>query len=133
VVDPEREVVRAPGAEDVGDERERPPLVRLWRYAEGHRRRVVWATIMSVLNTAADIAPPFLIGIAVDIVVVQEGSLIASVTGVIDPFQQLLVLAALTVVVWVIESATEYVADVLWRNLAQTIEHEARMDAYAHV
>jgi ATP-binding cassette, subfamily B, bacterial len=112
---------------------ERPPLLRLWRYADGHRRRAILATVMSVLNTAADIAPPFLIGIAVDIVVVREASLIATLTGVTDPFQQLLVLAALTVVVWVVESVTEYVADVLWRNLAQTIEHEARMDVYAHV
>ena len=34
---------------------------------------------------------------------------------------------------WLIESASEFVANVLWRNLAQTIEHEARMDAYRHV
>jgi ATP-binding cassette, subfamily B, bacterial len=124
----------APGTTpDPDPAHERPPLVRLWRYAHGHRRRALLATAMSILNTAADIAPPFLIGIAVDIVVVREGSLIASLTGVSDPFQQLLVLAGLTVVVWVVESVTEYVADVLWRNLAQTIEHEARMDVYAHV
>ena len=36
-------------------------------------------------------------------------------------------------VVWLGESSTEYVAQILWRNLAQTIEHEARMDAYNHV
>ncbi len=34
---------------------------------------------------------------------------------------------------WVLESVTEYLADVRWRNLAQTIQHEARMDAYANV
>ena len=42
-------------------------------------------------------------------------------------------LALINVVVWLVESATEYVANLLWRNLAQTIEHEARMDAYRHV
>ena len=36
-------------------------------------------------------------------------------------------------VVWIVESLTDYVAQILWRNLAQTIEHEARMDAYRHV
>ena len=36
-------------------------------------------------------------------------------------------------VVWLGESGTEYVAQMLWRNLAQTIEHEARIDAYRHV
>jgi ATP-binding cassette, subfamily B, bacterial len=110
-----------------------PPLRRLWRYARGHRTQVAWATMMSVLNTAADIAPPFLIGIAVDIVVVGQDSLVGRLTGVTDLRGQLFVLAGLTVIVWLIESATEYVAQILWRNLAQTIEHEARMDAYAHV
>ena len=35
--------------------------------------------------------------------------------------------------VWVVESITDFVSHYLWRNLAQTIEHEARMDAYRHV
>jgi ATP-binding cassette, subfamily B, bacterial len=111
----------------------RPPIVRLWRYADGHRGRAVVAAIMSVLNTTFDIAPPFLIGIAVDIVVVGETSFVARLSGVTDLRGQLVVLAALTVVVWLLESLTEYVAEILWRNLAQTIEHEARLDAYAHV
>jgi ATP-binding cassette, subfamily B, bacterial len=110
-----------------------PPIVRLWRYARGHRRRAVLAAVMSVLNTVFDLAPPFLIGVAVDIVVVRETSFVARFSGVTDLRGQLLVLAGLTVVVWLLESLTEYVAEILWRNLAQTIEHEARLDAYAHV
>jgi ATP-binding cassette, subfamily B, bacterial len=129
---PDRERSFSPGPAP-GPSSDAPPLRRLWRYGRGHRAQVVWATIMSVLNTAADIAPPFLIGIAVDIVVVGQDSLVGRVTGVTDLRGQLFVLAAVTVVVWLIESATEYVAQILWRNLAQTIEHEARMDAYAHV
>ena len=109
------------------------PLRRLWRYADGHRRQVIAATVASVVNTAADIAPPFLIGIAVDIVVVGEDSLVGRITGVADPRGQLVVLAALTVAVWLLESASQYVADLLWRNLAQTIQHEARLDAYRNV
>ena len=31
------------------------------------------------------------------------------------------------------ESATEWGYMMVWRNLAQTVEHEARMDAYTHV
>jgi len=121
------------GAAGAAPDGEAAPIVRLWHYARGHRRQVVGATIASIVNTAADIAPPFLIGIAVDIVVVGEDSLVARTTGVTDPRTQLLVLAGLTVVVWLVESASEYVADVLWRNLAQTIQHEARLDAYANV
>ncbi|HEX6422676.1 MAG TPA: ABC transporter ATP-binding protein [Acidimicrobiales bacterium] len=110
-----------------------PPLVRLWRYARGHRRTVVGAMTFSVLNKLADVMPELLIGAAVDVVVRADASLVATVFGVEDRFDQLLVLAAINVGVWVVESITDYVAQLLWRNLAQTIEHEARMDAYRHV
>ena len=112
---------------------EAPPLVRLWRHAGGHRRTVVAATGFSVLNKLADVMPELLIGAAVDVVVRADDSLVATVFGVEDRFAQLVVLAIINVAVWLIESASEFVANVLWRNLAQTIEHEARMDAYRHV
>ena len=109
------------------------PLARLWRYAGGHRRTVIAAMAFSVLNKLADVMPELLIGAAVDVVVRSDESIVARVFGVEDRFDQLLVLAALNVVIWVVESATDFVAQLLWRNLAQTTEHEARMDAYRHV
>jgi ATP-binding cassette subfamily B protein len=112
---------------------EAPPLVRLWRYARGHRRTVVAAIGFSVLNKLADVMPELLIGAAVDVVVRADDSLVATVLGVEGRFAQLVVLAIINVAVWLVESASEFVANVLWRNLAQTIEHEARMDAYRHV
>lgn len=111
----------------------RPPLRRLWDHADGHHHRALLAAFASVLNTIADLAPPFLIGIAIDVVVEQEGSLVEAVTGVTDVRTQLLLVAGLTVAVWVFESLTDYLAEVLWRNLAQTIEHQARVQAYDHV
>ena len=87
----------------------------------------------STLNKAADVAPELLIGAAVDVVVRGEASWLGQLLGIEDRFEQLLVLAAVNVVVWVIESATDYVAHILWRNLAQTMEHELRVEAYAHV
>ncbi|HEX6418247.1 MAG TPA: ABC transporter ATP-binding protein, partial [Acidimicrobiales bacterium] len=109
------------------------PLRRLWRYARGHRRTVVAAIAFSVLNKLADVMPELLIGAAVDVVVRADDSLVSRVFGVDDRFDQLLVLAAVNVGVWIVESATDYAAQLLWRNLAQTVEHEARMDAYRHV
>jgi ATP-binding cassette subfamily B protein len=107
--------------------------VRLWRYAGGHRRTVVAAMTFSVLNKLADVMPELLIGAAVDVVVRSDDSIVSRAFGVEDRFDQLLVLAAINVGVWIVESITDFVAQVLWRNLAQTIEHEARMDAYRHV
>ena len=109
------------------------PLARLWHHAAGHRRGIVVATIASVLNKTFDLAPPFLIGAAVDIVVQGDASFIADRFGVSAPRTQLLVLAALTVAVWLLESLFEYVFRVLWRNLAQNIQDELRMETYGHV
>ena len=108
------------------------PILRLWRYAAGHRRRIVLAAISSVLNKAFDLAPPMLIGVAVDIVVRRELSMLAGF-GIADTRDQLVLLAFVTFVIWVLESISEYIASVLWRNLAQTIQHELRVDAYDHI
>ncbi|MET0902501.1 MAG: ABC transporter ATP-binding protein [Acidimicrobiales bacterium] len=110
-----------------------PPLRQLWEHADRHRPKVVLATIFSVLNKICDIAPELLIGAAVDVVVGEGQSFIGNVFGIEDRTDQLYVLAIITVIIWVLESLTDYIAEVLWRNLAQDIEHEMRMDSYRHV
>ena len=101
-------------------------------FAHGHRGRIRFAITCSILNKIFDLAPPLLIGMAVDIVVEREASLLGR-WGVSDLRDQLLLLAALTVAVWVLESVFEYAYRVAWRNLAQTVEHELRLETYAHV
>lgn len=109
------------------------PLKRLVRYASGHDARVRRATAYSVLNKFFDLGPPFLIGMAVDVVVRDDTSIVAEVFGVTNQLHQLLVLAALNAAVWILESAFEYLYQVEWRNLAQSIQHHARLDAWRHV
>ncbi len=109
------------------------PLRRLWRYAGPHRRRVVLASTFTTINKVADIAPELLIGAAVDVVVKGDRSLVSGLLGIDSRFSQLVVLALVNVVVWVVESLFDFLSAVTWRNLAQTIEHDARMDAYRHV
>lgn len=118
---------------DVPPADEGPPLLRLWRYAGGHRRQVVVAALWSVCNTVLDLGPPFLIGFAVDVVVQRQGSFLGRLLGLEDLAAQLWALAGLTAAVWVAESLSQYRAEVAWRDLAQTIEHEARLDVYGHV
>tara|TARA_B100000123_G_scaffold260151_1_gene226272 strand:- start:1468 stop:3141 length:1674 start_codon:yes stop_codon:yes gene_type:complete len=84
------------------------------------------------LNKFWDLAPPVLIGIAVDVVALREESFLGEL-GWSDPRDQFLILVALTVVIWVLESLFEYFYAVLWRNLAQTAQHELRMSAYQHI
>lgn len=108
------------------------PLKRLINYGREYQKQIWLATICSVLNKLFDLAPPALIGIAVDVVVQQKQSIIAR-WGVKDIFGQFLILSILTAIVWILESAFEYAYARLWRNLAQKIQHELRLDAYKHL
>ena len=110
----------------------RHPLFRLLSQLSDHRGTILLASICSVLNKIWDLAPPILIGLAVDVVAEKENSLLAE-QGFTDPWVQLQVLAAITVAIWVLESLFQYLYGVLWRNLAQTAQHELRMDAYNHI
>ena len=107
-------------------------LERLLRTLRPHRRLVWLATSCSVLNKLFDLAPPVLIGLAVDVVVQQDTSWLAAL-GVTSVPGQLGVLAGLSFVIWSAESLFEYLYALLWRNLAQTVQHELRLEAYAHL
>ena len=110
----------------------RYPLIRLLKYGRKYRVLIWQAVICSVLNKIFDLAPPALIGAAVDVVVKQEDSLIASF-GVTDVFGQLVILSVLSAIIWGFESLFEYIYERLWRNLAQNIQHDLRLDAYDHI
>ena len=112
--------------------KERHPLKRLWEYGGAYRGRVWTAASCSVLNKIFDLAPPALIGAAIDVVVEREESLLAHL-GVIDVTHQLVVLAVLTVVIWGLESLFQYLQAWLWRNLAQTVQHDLRLESYGHI
>ena len=111
---------------------EQAPLLRLWNYATKHRGRILAATAFSILNKAFDLAPPVLIGAAVDVVANRENSFIAGL-GIPELTSQIVFLGVASFVIWVFESVFEYQYAVMWRNLAQTIQHELRLDAYAHI
>jgi ATP-binding cassette subfamily B protein len=107
-------------------------LKRLVRYARPQRRQIWLASLCSVLNKLFDVMPEILIGMAIDVVVRQEGSLLAGF-GIQDPFQQMLLLGAATIVVWGFESLFQFFLQILWRNLSQTLQHDLRLDAYGHM
>jgi ATP-binding cassette, subfamily B, bacterial len=108
------------------------PLQHLLHYGRAYRTQIWQAILCSILNKLFDLAPPALIGAAVDVVVQKQNSLIAKL-GIQDVFQQLLVLSFLSAIIWILESVFEYAYARLWRNLAQTIQHNLRLDAYRHV
>ncbi len=108
------------------------PFGRLLAYGRRYRSRAWLASLCSLLNTVFDLAPPALIGIAIDIVVDQQDSILAR-WGVVELRSQFILLSALTFLVWILESAFQYAYELLWRNLSQSVEHDLRIDAYGHV
>ena len=109
-----------------------PAIRRLWDYATGYRKRIVIASTYSFLNKAVDLAPPFLIGMAIDVVVNGSDSFLGTL-GIENPKAQIIVIAAATFVIWGLESWFEYLLGIEWRNLAQSIQHDLRVETYGHV
>ncbi len=110
----------------------RSPFQRLLTYTHPYRQKIYLATIFSILNTLLDLAPPWLVGVAVDILVKKEDSVLANF-GIKDIVLQFALLSLLTIIIWVFESLTQYLYDNLWRKLSQNIQHNLRLDAYNHL
>jgi ATP-binding cassette, subfamily B, bacterial len=108
------------------------PLQRLLTYGRQYRGQTWQAAISSIFNKLCDVAPEILIGIAVDVVVKKQDSFLATL-GIRNVEQQLIILTVITVVVWVLESLSQYIYTNIWRNLSQKIQHNLRLDAYNHI
>jgi len=108
------------------------PLHRLLSSLKQQQRLILAATSCSVINKLLDLAPPVLIGLAIDVVVQEQTSWLARLGFNTVP-SQLALLAFLSFLIWTAESLFEYLYGVLWRNLAQTAQHNLRLKAYNHL
>ena len=70
------------------------PLLRLLEHLREYRWQVWLASFCSIMNKFWDLAPPILIGMAIDVVTYKEDSMLADF-GYPDPYQQFLILVAL--------------------------------------
>ena len=105
---------------------------RFLKYAKPWKWRIIKSSIYSTINKLFDIAPEILLGAAVDLVVRRENSFIANL-GFDSIGSQIAILGIVTFLIWVFESIFQYLYSISWRNLAQSIEHNIRIDAYNHV
>ena len=126
------EYLQTPNRKRLGMTESSHPLMRLLSHLRHYRSMVLLASLCSVLNKVWDLAPPVLIGMAIDVVAYREDSFLAQM-GYPDVHDQLYILTGFTVIIWVLESMFQYFYAVLWRNLAQTAQHELRMSAYTHI
>jgi ATP-binding cassette subfamily B protein len=107
------------------------PLRMLLSLVRHERGRVVRAVASSVINKIFDVMPEILIGIALDVVVRGKASFVAQL-GITDPIHQLTLLGIATFLIWFGESLFEYFYQILWRGLAQDVQHRLRILCYDH-
>ena len=71
------------------------PIIRLYINLSNEQNILIFAFLSSIINRILDLAPPVIIGLAVDIVVKEQNSWIASF-GIKDVPSQLILLALVT-------------------------------------
>ncbi len=108
------------------------PIVRLYLNLSKERNLIFFAFSSSIINRILDLAPPVIIGLAVDIVVKEENSWISNL-GFTEVPTQLIFLSIFSGLIWSAESVFQYLYAVLWRNLAQISQHKLRIKAYEHI
>ncbi|AUR52260.1 ABC transporter ATP-binding protein [Aquella oligotrophica] len=108
------------------------PLLKLFRYSGKYRKDIIIASFYSLLNKSFDILPEVLIGVAVDVIVKRQDSLLAKI-GIHDVKWQIVILGLFTGLTWVLESLFQYLYSLKWCYLAQHLQHDMRLDAYSHV
>lgn len=109
----------------------RHPLSVLLSLVSDEKGRVLRAVAASVINKIFDVMPEILIGIALDVVVRGKDSFVAQI-GITDPVHQLTLLGIATFLIWFGESLFEYIYQILWRGLAQDVQHRLRILCYDH-
>lgn len=108
------------------------PINKIIQYAKSDLGEIRLASLYSILNKVFDLAPPILIGQAVEIVVNPQDNFFQRL-GYETLLGQITVLSIVTVAVWVLESFFEFLYQVKWRNLAQKVQSQLRTDTYDHL
>jgi ATP-binding cassette subfamily B protein len=108
------------------------PLFKLIRYSKNYRFDIILATFYSLLNKCFDILPEVLIGVAVDVIVKRQDSMLAHL-GIHDVKLQIILLGLFTGLTWILESFFQYLYSLKWCYLAQNLQHDMRLDAYNHI
>ena len=108
------------------------PLIKLIRYSRNYRFDISLATFYSLMNKFFDILPEVLIGVAVDVIVKRQDSMLAHL-GIHDVKLQIIILGLFTGVTWILESTFQYLYSLKWCYLPQNLQHDMRIDAYSHI
>jgi ATP-binding cassette subfamily B protein len=106
--------------------------MKLIEYCDKHKAKIYLASLYSFLNKLFDILPEVLIGIAINIILKKENSMLANF-GIINIKYQILFLGIITALIWMLESIFQYLYTVNWGIIAQYLQHNLRIESYKHI
>ncbi len=106
------------------------PMWRLFSYLGPMKGRVVFAATSASANKVLDLAPPVIVAWLTDVLFGRSPAWLA---GWGSPFDQVVFLAVLTVVVFALESVFQWMYQYGFTTLAQDVQHALRADAYARM
>lgn len=112
-------------------EEPRRPMWRLFRFIDQYRSAFWFSIGSSVTNKIFDLMPPFLTAWIIDSVSGQIPAWIPQLTGWQEPWPIVVFLAILTVAIFGFESFFEWLHKRGFMRLAQRVQHDLRLQAYA--
>jgi len=112
---------------------EERPMARLFQYLQAYRWRFFATTAASVTNKVLDLMPPLLVGWVIDSLRGAPPRWIASLAGTRDPWSMAIVLSGLSVAIFFLESLFQWLYQSGFMRLAQTVQHDLRIDTYNRV
>jgi len=107
----------------------RNPLTLIVR---SHRRRFWMTSALTVVGQVLFLAPAMFIGWMFSVLTAGPSALLVRL-GLTSAAGQLWFLAGVTASILVAYAVVSFIAGVLWRDLAQTVQHEWRAEMYARV
>lgn len=105
-------------------------LRRLFKYLSAYSRKINFVIFTSITNKIVDLMPPIMIGWLIDSVNGNTPKWIAEYFNVSTPFSIALFFGLLIIIVFGIESFTEWLMKLGFMRLAQRVQHDLRLDAY---
>ncbi|MGV3527177.1 MAG: ABC transporter ATP-binding protein [Candidatus Sericytochromatia bacterium] len=109
------------------------PMRQLFQYVNQHATRFWWASGASVLNKILDLMPPLLVGWVIDSVSGTPPGWIQGLIGPGTPWRMAVFLSLLAVAIFGFESLFEWLFQRDFMRLAQDVQHQLRLDAYARL
>lgn len=106
------------------------PMSRLFQYLGLYSKQMNFAVGASVVNKILDLMPPIMVGWLIDSVNGNTPAWLADFFGIHDVLGIALFFGILIIVVFGIESFTEWLLKLGFMRLAQRVQHDLRMDAY---